>query len=68
MRLGASPSQKGTVGVAPSASVTRTTPCSTRRTRHEWVPRRNTSPAIDSMAKSSLTVPTVTSSGSRTTR
>ncbi len=68
VRLGASPTQNGMVGWAPSASVTRTSPWVTRRTRHEWVPRRNTSPTIDSMAKSSLTVPTGVSSGSATTR
>ena len=41
---------------------------STRRIRHECVPSRNTSPTIDSMAKSSLTVPTGVSSGSAITR
>ena len=63
VRLGASPTQNGIVGRAPSASITRTSPAVTRRMRHECVPRRKTSPAIDSMAKSSLTVPTNVSSG-----
>ena len=58
MRPGASPSQNGTDGGAPWASATRTMPGSTRRIRHEVVPSRNTSPAMDSMAQSSLTVPT----------
>ena len=68
VRLGASPTQNGMVGCMPSASVTRTTPCSTRRIRHEWVPSRKTSPTIDSMAKSSFTVPTGVSPGSASTR
>ena len=68
VRLGASPTQNGMVGWAPSASVTRTSPWVTRRMRHECVPRRNTSPTIDSMAKSSFTVPTGVSSGSAMTR
>ena len=68
VRAGASPSQKGTVGGAPSASTTRTTPASTRRIRQDVLPRRNTSPCMLSMAQSSLTVPTVVSSGSATTR
>ena len=68
VRPGASPSQNGTDGGAPCASTTRTTPGSTRRIRHDVVPRRNTSPAMLSMAQSSLTVPMNTSSGSATTR
>ena len=35
VRLGASPTQNGMVGRAPSASVTRTSPAVTRRMRHE---------------------------------
>ena len=54
----------GRVGAAPSASTTRTVPCSTRRIRQDVLPSRKTSPAIASMAKSSLTVPTSVSSGS----
>ena len=38
------------------------------RIRHEVLPRRNTSPCMLSIAQSSLTVPTVVSSGSATTR
>ena len=68
VRPGASPSQNGTEGGAPCASSTRTMPGSTRRIRHEWVPSRNTSPAIDSMAQSSFTVPTTALSGSASTR
>ena len=43
-------------------------PGSTRRICHEWVPSRKMSPAIDSTAQSSLTVPMNVSSGSATTR
>ena len=68
VRLGASPTQNGMVGCAPPASTTRTSPWVTRRMRHECVPSKKTSPTIDSMAKSSLTVPTGVSSGSATTR
>ena len=68
VRPGASPSQNGTDGGAPCASTTRTTPGSTRRIRHEVVPSRNTSPAMLSIAQSSLTEPTTASSGSATTR
>ena len=68
VRPGASPSQNGTDGGAPWASTTRTTPGSTRRIRHEVVPSRNTSPAMDSIAQSSFTVPTRVSSGSASTR
>ena len=65
---GASPSQKGMVGGAPSASRTATSPPRTYCTRHEVLPSRNTSPARLSMAKSSLTVPTNVPSPSVTTR
>ena len=68
VRAGASPIQNGTVGLASPASRTRTTPGSTRRICHEWVPSRKMSPAIDSTAQSSLTVPMNVSSGSATTR
>ena len=68
VRAGASPSQNGTVGGAPCASTTRTTPASTRRMRHEVLPSRKMSPAMLSIAQSSLTVPTKVSSGSATTR
>ena len=64
---GASPSQNGIEGDAPCASSTRTRPLSTRRIRHEVLPRRKTSPRMLSMAKSSLTVPTKVLSGSATT-
>ena len=68
VRAGASPSQKGMVGGRSPASYTRTVPTSTLATRHEWVPRRKMSPAVASTAKSSCTEPTVTPSGSSTTR
>ena len=68
VRAGASPNQKGTEGGRSPASCTRTVPTSTLATRHEWVPRRKMSPAIASTAKSSCTDPTVTPSGSSTTR
>ncbi len=68
VRAGASPIQNGTVGGAVPASRTRTTPGSTLAICHEWVPRRKMSPAIDSTAQSSLTVPMNVSSGSATTR
>ena len=67
VRAGPSPSQNGMVGAAPSASSTRTLPASTRRMRHEVLPSRMMSPAMDSMAKSSSTVPISVSSGSSTT-
>ena len=67
LRPGASPFQKGTPGGAPCASSTRTTPASMRRMRQEALPRRNTSPARLSTAKSSSTCPTCTPSGSATT-
>ena len=68
MRAGASPSQNGIVGGSPCASLTRTTPASTRRMRQEVVPSRKMSPAMLSIAQSSLTVPTKVSSGSASTR
>ena len=68
VRAGASPSQKGMVGGRSPASWTRTVPTSTLATRHECVPRRKMSPAVASTAKSSCTEPTVTPSGSSTTR
>ena len=64
---GASPSQKGMLGAWPSASTTRTRPLSMRLIFHGVLPSRNTSPAMLSMAKSSLTVPTKVSSGSAIT-
>jgi len=63
VRAGASPSQKGTVGAAPPASMTRTVPTSTLRTRQAWVPSRKTSPMFASTAKSSWREPSVTPSG-----
>ena len=68
MRAGASPSQNGIVGGRSPASWTRTVPTSTLATRHECVPSRKMSPAVASTAKSSCTEPTVTPSGSSTTR
>ena len=68
MRPGASPSQKGTDGGTPWASTTRTVPPLTRVIRQEVLPSRKTSPVIDSIAQSSLTLPTRVSSGSATTR
>ena len=68
MRPGASPSQKGIVGCLPAASRTRITPLVTRTICHGCVPSRNTSPCIDSIAKSSLTVPMNVSDGSISTR
>ena len=70
LRWSKKPSQKGTLGGWPWASVTRMMPRldSTRRILQEWEPRRKTSPAELSIAQSSLTVPTKVSSGSRTTR
>ncbi len=67
VRASPSPFQNGTVGGRPAASSTRTTPASTRRMRQECEPRRKMSPAIDSMAKSSSSVPTTASVGSSTT-
>ena len=49
--------QNGTVGAALPTSSTRTTPASIRRICHECVPSRKMSPAIDSTAQSSFTVP-----------
>ena len=68
VRAGASPSQKGTDGGAPNASTTRTVPLVTRVIRHEVLPSKKMSPAIDSIAQSSLTVPMNVSSGSASTR
>ena len=68
VRAGASPIQNGIVGGAVPASRTRTTPSSTLRICHECVPSRKMSPAIDSTAQSSFTVPMNVSSGSATTR
>ena len=68
VRPGASPSQKGIVGGAPWAFSTRTVPDSMRLMRQEVVPSRKMSPAMLSMAQSSLTVPTKVPSGSATTR
>jgi hypothetical protein len=67
VRAGPSPSQNGIVEGAPPASSTRTFPLSTRRIRQELLPSRITSPAIDSIAKSSSSVPIGVSSGSSTT-
>ena len=58
VRAGASPIQNGTVGGRSPASRTRTTPGSTLRICQEWLPSRKMSPAIDSTAQSSSTVPT----------
>ncbi len=68
VRPGASPSQNGTEGGAPCASSTLTMPGSTRRIRQDVVPSRKMSPAMLSMAQSSLTVPTSALSGSASTR
>jgi len=68
VRPGASPSQKGIVGCLPAASRTRMTPLVTCTICHGCVPSRNTSPCIDSIAKSSLTVPMNVSDGSISTR
>ena len=57
MRAGPSPSQNGIVEGAPPASSTRTLPLSTRRMRQELLPSRITSPAMDSIAKSSSSEP-----------
>ncbi len=64
VRPGASPSQKGIVGGWPFASATRTTPGSTRRMRQDVLPSWKMSPPLDSIAQSSLTVPTRVPSGS----
>ena len=68
LRAGASPSQNGIVGGAPRASATRTVPAVTCRIRHEALPSWKISPAFDSIAKSSFSVPMNVSSGSRMTR
>ena len=67
VRAGASPIQKGMTGGWPRASSTRTRPGSTLRMRHEVLPSWKMSPAMLSIAKSSLTEPTTVPSGSRTT-
>ena len=68
LRAGASPSQNGIVGGAPFASATRTLPPATCRMSHDALPSWKMSPALLSIAKSSLSVPMNVSSGSRTTR
>ena len=68
VRPGASPSQKGMVGGAPWASTTRTVLWTTRRICQDVLPSRKMSPAMLSIAKSSLTEPTKVSSGSASTR
>ena len=67
LRAGASPSQNGIVGGAPRASSTRTLPGSILRMRHEVLPSWKMLPAMLSIAKSSLTLPTRMSPGSSTT-
>ncbi len=67
VRAGDSPSQNGIVGGVWPASSTRTRPASTRRMRHEWLPRMKMSPAMLSTAKSSFTLPTSAPAGSSTT-
>ena len=68
VRAGASPRQNGIVGCLSPASTTRTSPPVTCRICQWCVPRMNTSPAIDSVAQSSLTLPISVSSGSAMTR
>ena len=68
LRAGASPSQNGIVGGAPFASATRTVPDVTWRIRQDALPSWMMSPAFDSMAKSSFSVPMKVSCGSRMTR
>ena len=68
VRAGASPRQNGIVGCLSPASTTRTSPPVTCRICQWCVPRMNTSPAIDSVAQSSFTLPIRVSSGSATTR
>ncbi len=68
MRAGASPIQNGMVGGVVAGVAHPHDPGSTLRICHEWVPSRKMSPAIDSTAQSSLTVPMNVSSGSATTR
>ncbi len=68
VRPNPSPFQNGIDGGAPCASSTRTTPASTRRIRHEFVPSRKMSPAMLSIAKSSSSVPIACPSGSTITR
>ena len=67
VREGASPSQNGIVGGLPFASATRTTPGSTLRMRQDVLPSWKMSPVLDSMAKSSSSVPTSVPSGSSNT-
>jgi hypothetical protein len=55
------------LGGWPLASATRTTPGSTRSTRHEALPSWKMSPPLLSIAQSSLTVPTTVPSGSTRT-
>ena len=64
VRPSPSPFQNGIDGGAPCASSTRTTPASTRRILHEFVPSKKMSPAMLSIAKSSSSVPTTCPSGS----
>ena len=68
MRAGASPSQNGIVGGGVAGVAHPHHARLDRRICHEWVPSRKMSPAIDSTAQSSLTVPMKVSSGSATTR
>ena len=67
VRASPSPFQNGIVGACPCASSTRTRPFSTRFTRHACEPRRNTSPTMLSIAKSSSTDPTTASLASSIT-
>ena len=55
------------LGGCPFASATRTMPGSMRSTRHEALPSWKMSPAFDSTAQSSFTVPTSVPSGSSLT-
>ena len=68
VRPGASPNQNGSVGGCPFASATRTCPDSTLTIRYDVLPSRKMSPGELSIAKSSLSVPTNVSVGSRITR
>ena len=65
---GPRPARRGWSAAGRRRRCTRTVPISTLATRHECVPRRKMSPAVASTAKSSCTEPTVTPSGSSTTR
>ena len=62
------PSRTGSSGARYRRRARAPRPSSTLRICHEWVPSRKMSPAIDSTAQSSLTVPMNVSSGSATTR